>query len=1480
MKLILNSVIGRNNKPVLRLCKNSVDDCKIELSFTNNTVSVAQLRESLSNELNSLVGINLLSITKDNNKYNEYNQYKIIKKEVDGKRVNLDSELEYSDLLDIDETYVIDFYPSSNDIINLNISPNIIEVTKILQNLKKSNVNVTSDIDMRFLKRFEISPSEYLKSELDNNLRKQTDNITKLFYKLGFTNELYITLNKDNLIEFDKNDNITVKDLEKDYISRRVKPAIIKYNREFSKELLLSSYADYMDKPAIIPDIIKNQISKIKEEKIKEGEPLIKPLLYVPHAPAMIQIPDLTDKKALHVGGNKLDFRKIRNLLELAGEPKHDFGKGPSSRSGAISHKINSKYDGTISGEKKTILDVKDSLSTKGFLGRIFNKGLNFNTLLTGSHEAKLLHTLSFIKKYHIDIDDTSDKGKLTQLHSFFRFYKYIDDTEFIDTSANQAGQLTEMKFKDDFRRVFKANVNTLGIKHFVYDTGAGIDFLGKTSGLKKELKKESKGLNPGEFLPAINLIVPLVNIWDPATASINNFDHDVLAEFLDGEKQSKFVELLKTTYLENNTVNSDDIWFPKRDSISKYYSVRYNEEHKLSMSKKPSKSPPLILSIKKRGDVLEKLSIGEYKEIKLMGGYSVDNLSRAMKCIVDEKGDISKLKAVKRNTKTKTEEDTAKLRMLVSALMGITFDDYEEDSVERSDIRINEHGEVLESDKNKLRIRILLDMKKSGDWSQVKWVRHLNKTYPNEHKTMFISGDNLCALMAILNGIPTIFGSTGMEKLESGGHVSAKLLSFYAGSPSKLTANEITQFQIYVDNQIGVEFLTPQHTLKEFSEIESSLKEKYPILKTVPFNTSIRDMLNEAKKDSSSMPDYLLYKLTYEYGGEVTEPSENIIDKSLFQVLFSDESNILRKHLLDIANFKFKLTNKDKGSISISELEAQEPTILNQIGIVKGIVSVITSSNEFIMTDYNDIALKTDNIARCINVINSDLIYGDSGGTTKTISKPHIDKLNKLCGIRMEYGELARDTIVQRTSLIETVNNFNKTFTANLGEELEEASKLISDDGDKIPIQKMSVEQMEQIRTSNFCDEVYGKPTIRHWFRSSAKIITLMQNMSSILSKVLEVNAMNDMYVRLVALYNNITGILSDINLFSHITPENEADTMWLKNIFLSSIEMGYYKLIGLERSKKDTPRPIEKMDDERKVEEEINSVQVNLAQITTNIECLLIGMNKFSSLIMSQIGNKSDMVEIFNSYVEILESQETTFSEMFKMFDSISSRGFIHTMDKSFTEELEETTVDKEDIIDESHIPLVNAMASDESVQLSDIIDSDSVDIESEEVLEIPDEEKKDVISTPERNIIMKLKFKDSSRSKYKIYNNRRVKVLRIPFNPKTGLYKVKLNDGEEKGRIIFILGTYVSQLDEVIPSSPQSSPPSSPLSSPPSSPLSSPPSSPLSSPPSSPPSSPLSSSPSSPLSSPPSSPLSSPPSSPPSPHDVALRTRSMDR
>ena len=105
----------------------------------------------------------------------------------------------------------------------------------------------------------------------------------------------------------------------------------------------------------------------------------------------------LLNRKPANTG----DWIKEGQLLELLAEPKHDFGKGAQSRSAAIAHKINSTYDGLISGEVSTIKSVKKQLSPPVSLlsraANLFSRSsrIDFDSLLSGSHEAKLLNTIS-----------------------------------------------------------------------------------------------------------------------------------------------------------------------------------------------------------------------------------------------------------------------------------------------------------------------------------------------------------------------------------------------------------------------------------------------------------------------------------------------------------------------------------------------------------------------------------------------------------------------------------------------------------------------------------------------------------------------------------------------------------------------------------------------------------------------------------------------------------------------------------------------------------------------------------------------------------------------------------------------------------------------------------------------------------------------------------------------------------------------------
>ena len=63
--------------------------------------------------------------------------------------------------------------------------------------------------------------------------------------------------------------------------------------------------------------------------------------------------------------------------------------------------------------------------------------------------------------------------------------------------------------------------------------------------------------------------------------------------------------------------------------------------------------------------------------------------------------------------------------------------------------------------------VRMILDIKKTGDWGQVNWVRWSNNQ-ARQPKTLLVTGDKLASLYSILNGNPTLFGSSQYFKLKN----------------------------------------------------------------------------------------------------------------------------------------------------------------------------------------------------------------------------------------------------------------------------------------------------------------------------------------------------------------------------------------------------------------------------------------------------------------------------------------------------------------------------------------------------------------------------------------------------------------------------------------------------------------------------------------------------------------------------------------
>ena len=104
MKLILTSMIGNHRKPIFKFCRNTdtKDNCNIELNFTDKTVSIHELKESLKESLKGTsLGINLLSIIA-RKKDDGVTRYRIIKEKRDEKVIDLEL-----DLLTQNPTYLI-----------------------------------------------------------------------------------------------------------------------------------------------------------------------------------------------------------------------------------------------------------------------------------------------------------------------------------------------------------------------------------------------------------------------------------------------------------------------------------------------------------------------------------------------------------------------------------------------------------------------------------------------------------------------------------------------------------------------------------------------------------------------------------------------------------------------------------------------------------------------------------------------------------------------------------------------------------------------------------------------------------------------------------------------------------------------------------------------------------------------------------------------------------------------------------------------------------------------------------------------------------------------------------------------------------------------------------------------------------------------------------------------------------------------------
>ena len=403
------------------------------------------------------------------------------------------------------------------------------------------------------------------------------------------------------------------------------------------------------------------------------------------------------------------------------------------------------------------------------------------------------------LKSFNIE-DDSNN----FQSHMKFFSYDLDNSNDFI-----QWLYVNNVKIKSketDFLSTFKSYLNKDNIRHFVYDTGIGnVDL----SVIKNYITTTA---------PKITLLTPLNNLWDPASTSVKVFQSTLLAYTADQP-------ILKNSFINKNTDSPSYLtknnWRPKRNNLidekDGSYQVTYNDD---------DEDNPILLTF---------FFNNKSMSIPISQGYSVNELSIILDKYINT--DI--------NDEIETTLDTSNLKQsadrvkYIGDLYQLLFDLFEPNGVDR----VMRRSTI---------IKILLDMKKSGDWGQINWVSQWNSKKP-DNKSLFISGDKLCALQSILSSNPTIFGvpRTMTNKIRNlfKGH-NPLLLGYFSGPRSKIDQPYINSELIHSSNLLP-ELFTPVGAgvvpnLKSFEEIKTEFA-KY---------SNINEIFNKELDEFKSNPN------------------------------------------------------------------------------------------------------------------------------------------------------------------------------------------------------------------------------------------------------------------------------------------------------------------------------------------------------------------------------------------------------------------------------------------------------------------------------------------------------------------------------------------------------------------------------------------------------------------------------------------------
>ena len=495
--------------------------------------------------------------------------------------------------------------------------------------------------------------------------------------------------------------------------------------QEFRKLIVDDSklylFLNYIEKENLQDDIqslylIQKYLSKMKPNKTKLHKLLINEIKDYTYLPDIVSY----GGGKFQQGGDNDSFQLIRRALEIQGEPRHDFGKIGRT---ALKN-IDRDFPGIDTDEDRELSRIIRYLKN--------NFNIDQERLNVGNHESK------YFIKYFKNIKFFTNQ--INEINSKFRYFRFnpdnftikIYDNEISGLTLNSAESITGIKSVKNI--LIRDN-----IKHYLFDTSGSIT---GTSCIKECLK--------GKFIECTNRVgiedtfckvldkditevTPLCKLWDPSSSNYEKFItnyREALSE------DDKYALLLKSLFM-NNFDSPDEFrlseaesreWMPIRDNLKDMYQVTYKQDS-------PEKKI-ISISLKNRGD-----------PINFTSGLSVSEIGWIINKITDRSYTIAALESNIRNRKIKYKGENTHEDQNYNSVTELTR--YLIESISSNAI------------KKKVAIRMLLDMKKSGDWSLIKWVQINNNHFKENHKTVLYTGDILCSLFSILNSNPTIFGTT-----------------------------------------------------------------------------------------------------------------------------------------------------------------------------------------------------------------------------------------------------------------------------------------------------------------------------------------------------------------------------------------------------------------------------------------------------------------------------------------------------------------------------------------------------------------------------------------------------------------------------------------------------------------------------------------------------------------------------------------------